>query len=308
MLNWNRVADTTAALQSLRRCSVPAGWVLRVLVVDNGSSDGSAAILHERFPEITLVALPENRRFAGGCNLGIHEARVAGAEIIVLLNNDTIVDANLIEHLVMAMDAHPTCAAAGPMIYYARDPRRIWYAGGTLHLGLGVTLHRGLGSYNDARFSRVEPTNFITGCCLALRVSTLDEIGMLDEGYYLYCEDSDWCTRARRKGYDLLFVPQAKLWHAVSGSSGIWNAWKVYHRLRSQLRLQATHARGIARISWPMAIACVYVLYVLRLLQRRQWSAARAVPHAVIDTILRRGIAQEPAFLARKDLSRTGHA
>ena len=111
VLNWNGLADTRALLPTLAACRLPPGWSLTTIVVDNGSTDGSAAAIAAEFPEVTLLALPENRRFAGGNNPGLRLALERGADAIMLLNNDTRADPGLIERLLVALDEVPSAGA-----------------------------------------------------------------------------------------------------------------------------------------------------------------------------------------------------
>jgi GT2 family glycosyltransferase len=114
-------------------------------------------------------------------------------------------------------------------------------------------------------------------------------VGLLDERYFIYAEDADWCLRARAAGYKLLFVPTARLWHRVSASSGgAINAWKVYQRLRANVTLWARHAHGMARLTWLPALLAQQAAYVAYLLARGQAAAALAVPRALADAAAKR--------------------
>ena len=126
VLNWNGLADTRALLPTLERCHMPDGWRHRVMIVDNGSSDGSPAKLPAEFPNVELVALGENRRFAGGNNEGLRRALAEGADAIMLLNNDTEADPGVIERLLLALEQDPGAGAAAPLIYFGAPSDRIW--------------------------------------------------------------------------------------------------------------------------------------------------------------------------------------
>jgi GT2 family glycosyltransferase len=285
VLNWNGLADTRALLPTLAACRLPPGWSLTTIVVDNGSTDGSAAAIAAEFPEVTLLALPENRRFAGGNNPGLRLALERGADAIMLLNNDTRADPGLIERLLVALDEVPSAGAAGPLIYFGVPSQRIWYAGGRLEPWLGWASHRGVRTLDQGQYRSLERTGYVTGCCLLARRSAWEKVGLLDERYYIYAEDSDWCLRAREAGLELLFVPTARLWHQVSASSGPASPWKIYHRLRANLRLFGTHARGLARLTWLPAFLMWQVALMGWLLLRGHGAAAMAVPRALIDAL-----------------------
>ena len=284
VLNWNGLRDTLAALDSLARCRMPEGWSLGTIVVDNGSSDGSAAALATR-TDVELIALPANLRFAGGNNMGLRRALAAKADAIALLNNDTEADAALFEHLLLALEQDAGAGAAGPLIYYAPPSSRIWYAGGECEPGLAWARHRGIGGRDQGQYRSVERTGYVTGCCLLAPRAVWERVGLLDEDYYIYAEDSDWCLRARAAGYRLLFVPTARLWHKVSASSGNESPWKIYHRVRANLRLCRRHARGIGRLAWLPASVVLNAALVGWLLVRGRGAAAAAVPRAFADAL-----------------------
>jgi len=129
VLSWNGLSLTRDTLRSLEACQVPGSWRLRVLVVDNASGDGSPQMVRDEFPGVELLALPENRRFAGGNNEGLRRALDAGADAVMLLNNDVVADPKMIAKLLAALDEQPDAGAAAPLIYFAPPSDRIWYGG-----------------------------------------------------------------------------------------------------------------------------------------------------------------------------------
>ena len=288
VLNWRGAADTIALLRTLERCRVPEGWEAKILVVDNDSGDGSAERIAAAFPEVEMLRLPENRRFAGGNNEGLKRALAAGAQAVMLLNNDTEADPSLIEKLLLALDQDPAAGAAGPLIYFAAPRDRIWYAGGECVVALGRTAHRGLRAKERGQYRAVEKTGYLTGCCLLARREVWERVGLLDEGYHFYGEDADWSLRAREAGYALLFVPTARLWHKVSAAAGEANPWKFYQRSRANFRLFARHARGLARLSWLPLFVAQQAALAAWLLAKGQGASALAIPRAFRDALLGR--------------------
>jgi GT2 family glycosyltransferase len=292
VLNWNGLEDTRALLRTLEHCRAPDGWTVRVMVVDNGSTDGSAAALAHEFPAVQVVALPENLRFAGGNNEGLRRALAAGADAAMLLNNDTEADPQMLERLVLALEQDPTAGAVAPLIFFARPLERIWYAGGTCVPALGLAAHRGLRTDYTGQYRSVEETGYLTGCCLLATREAWEKVGLLDERYYIYAEDADWCLRARAAGYRLLFVPTARLWHKVSSSTGASSPWKIYQRLRANLTLFARNTKGVARITWLPAFLVQQAVLMGWLILRGQPVAAGAVPRALWDAARGRNPAQ----------------
>jgi GT2 family glycosyltransferase len=293
VLAWNGLQLTRETLDSLARCRVPTGWRAHVMVVDNASSDGTPAALAADYPWVEVVALPENRRFAGGNNAGLERALEQGADAVMLLNNDVQADPGLYEKLLAALEQTPGAGAAAPLIYHAAPTDRIWYAGGRCDTALAHTSHRGIRERDRGQFRSLEDTGYLTGCCLLATAEAWKKVGFLDERYFIYAEDADWSLRARAAGYRLLFVPTARLWHQVSASSGgAANAWKTYQRLRANARLFATHARGLAVLTWgPAFLAQQAALWTLLVL-RGNFAAASAIPRALVDSLSGRNPAE----------------
>lgn len=283
VLNWNGAEDTLALLPTLARCRLPSGWRHEVIVVDNGSTDGSADRVAAAFPAVEVLRLPENRRFAGGNNAGIRRALERGADQVLLLNNDTEADPALIERLVMALEQDAEAAAAAPLIYFGAPTDRIWYAGGRCHPPLGHASHRGLRERDHGQYRSAEETGYLTGCCLIAPRRVWETVGLLDERYFIYAEDADWSLRARARGGKLLFVPTARLWHKVSASSGAASPFKIYHRLRANLTLFSTHATGVGRLTWLPSFLLQQAALVAWLCVRGHLAAARSVPRALWD-------------------------
>ncbi len=293
VLAWNGLALTRATLDSLARCRRPDGWTVRVTVVDNASSDGTPAAITADYPWVELVALPENRRFAGGNNVGIVRALEQGADAVMLINNDVQADPGLLERLLLALEQEPGAGAAAPLIYHAAPTDVIWYAGGECRPAIAFSAHRGIRTRDRGQYRSVEDTGYLTGCCLLATRACWEKVGLLDERYFIYAEDADWCLRARAAGFRLLFVPTARLWHEVSASSGGGaNAWKIYQRLRANAAMWARHAHGMATLTWGPCFLAQQVVLALVLVARGQAKAAAAVPRALLDAVRGRNPAE----------------
>lgn len=216
VLNWNQFALTERCLASLEGSTVRATGVV---LVDNGSTDGSAELLRSRFSWLHVVASPVNVGFAEGNNLGIRYALDQGADLVLLLNNDTEVDARCVEELVSAAVRHTECALFCPRIYYFDPQGILWYAGGRIDLGLAMgAVHLGQDRPDGPDYAREDTISFVTGCAFMIRRKAIEDIGLLDQDFFIYCEDLDWSIRAARAGYRALFVPRATLRHKVSST------------------------------------------------------------------------------------------
>lgn len=239
LLNLNGHEDTRACLESLQEVSYPN---CEVIVVDNGSSDDSAARIQVEFPGIQLLRSKENVGFAGGNNLGIGYALDHGAAYVLLLNNDTLVDPNFLSHLVQVAETDSRIGILGPKIFYASEPTLIWFAGGSVRYGRGSCDHIGKDQFDqDGQFSRTKDTGFISGCALMIRAGVLLKIGSLDGRLFIYWEDNDFCMRARKAGYRCVFVPAAHVWHKISRTCGLQSSFTLYLSTRNQLMWIAKH-------------------------------------------------------------------
>jgi GT2 family glycosyltransferase len=241
VVNWNGRRDLADCLRSLRESRYEP---LRVIVVDNASSDDSVAYTHQHFPEVEIIVAPENRRWAGGNNLALRRLAAEGgpgAAHVLLLNNDTIVPEGSLDRLVAAVAAEPRAWAATPRICYAHDPARVWYDGGVVGRCTGWIRHRGIRRLAGRLPLANRFVGYGTGCALLLTGRALREVGELDESYRLYGEDADYSLRLRAAGGAILHVPRALVLHKVSASLGAASPEKLYLRSRSHVRLLSTH-------------------------------------------------------------------
>lgn len=233
VLNYNGREVLFECLRSLRLQDYPN---LKILAVDNASTDGSDAIA-ESMEGVEIIRNKSNLFFAGGNNAGIRKAFDSGAAYVVLINNDTVSDAGLITALVSAMVAQPCAGIAGPKIFYHDRPEVIWSAGGKVDFAKGRVRHRGIRRKDEGRFDEIAEVDYVTGCCLMFKREVFQAIGGLDEGFPMYFEDTDFCTRARKAGFKVLYVPQGRMWHKISYSSGGEFSWrKISRRMKAGWR------------------------------------------------------------------------
>jgi hypothetical protein len=234
VLNYNGYDDTLECLESLKKLNYSN---YEILIVDNGSTDGSIEILKNAFPEITLIETGGNLGFAGGENVGIRRALAEGAECIILLNNDTVADPEFAGKLVEVSKRDKKVGILCSKVYLFDKPEVIWYAGGSFNPWLGWGRHRGYGICDDGQFDRVEETVRPCGCSLMVTKEFCERVGLLDEDFFCYCEDVDWGMRAKRAGFKVFYVPDSKVWHKVSKSvGGAGNAISIYYNVRNTLR------------------------------------------------------------------------
>ena len=249
VLNWNGKDDTLECLASLRHAAHPR---VCIVVVDNGSEDGSQEAIRRSHPEVALLETGSNLRFAGGNNAGIRYALEKGAEQIMLLNNDTTVDPEFLGAMTGALQSSADTGIVAPRILYSADPARLWYAGGEISFWTGTMRHRGIREPDDGRFDIPCETGYASGCCLLAKRRTVEKIGLLDESYFMYSEDADWCLRARRAGFRVMYEPRARVWHKVSVSAGgHLSSFKLRTKFVSNLRFFSRYASWYHWLFFP---------------------------------------------------------
>jgi GT2 family glycosyltransferase len=264
VVNWNGFQDTADCLESLAR-DARSEAELSCILVDNGSSDGSAERLAARFPWIHVAALGANRGYAAGCNAGMRIALDEGADFVMLLNNDTIVEPGFADAMVSAA-RDPENREFGmltPIITELGRPDRVWAAGGSIRLGLCAMGNR---RRLPRELGRVTRCDFATGCSLMARRELIEGVGMLDDALFIYVEDVDWSLRARKAGWRIGVVGSATVRHRVSASlsrntlgdeGGITSGVQHYYNVRNRYIVLRRHGT-------VLEIATGVVMHTLR--------------------------------------------
>ncbi len=268
LVNWNGWQDTLICLDSLR---VQDYDHLQVLVVDNGSTDGSAQRIRDAHPWITLHETGTNLGFARGCNAGTRLAYQRGADLVWLLNNDTSAPPDTASLLVRTALAHPEAGAIGSVLRYMHAPGQVQaWGGGTIHLTTAYTSHF------TAPASFGPGNTFLTGASLLLPRRTLEEVGLFFEGFFMYCDDSDLCLRLHRAGLPLIVCAETAILHKEGGSSPKRSLLIDQFATTSTLRL----LRRSAPVPW-LSMAVYLVLRLSNRLLRGHFANAAAVCRGV---------------------------
>ena len=218
VLNWNRPELTDRALEALRRLTPPAP---RVLVVDNGSTDDSVARVSRLHPEVEILPLGENRGFAAGMNAGIRHVRSDGLRYVWLLNNDTEVESSALTEMLAVADSDGRIGAVGSVLSPLGASSEQPVFGGRVRWWLGLSGHVRVPP-------SIEEPEYLVGASLLVRCDAIDEIGGLDEAFFLYWEDTDYCLRLKRAGWRLAVAERAIVHHRVSATLARGHAWEVY--------------------------------------------------------------------------------
>lgn len=284
--NWNGLRYLRPCLDSLARQTYRDA---EVIVVDNASRDESVAVTRRDYPWVRVLALAENRGYAGGCNAGMAEAQ---GEILVLLNNDTEAEPGWLEALVAALDAHPEVglAASRIMLYDRRDTL---HSAGDLYRLDGTADSRGVWQPYGPPYD--EPA-YVFGACggaMAVRRCVIEQVGPFDESLFMYCEDIDLNWRAQRAGWRCVYVPEAVVYHHLSATGG--GPLASYYVGRNTLRVLARH--------YPASLFRRHWRAILRAQGRIAWDALRSWRGAAARARLRgqlAGLLAVPGELRRR--------
>lgn len=230
LISFNNNKATLECLESLEKLAKD-NLSLNVVVIDNASKENFKIDKTYKNFEIKLLRSEENLGFSGGQNMGIRYSLQNGADFVVILNNDTIVDKNLIVELYKGFEKGIGIVA--PKIYFAKGyefhkdrysqqdlGKVIWYAGGILDLRNVIGKHRGVDEVDVGQFDKALDTDSATGCCMMIARETLSDVGFFDDRYFLYYEDADLSMRTKKAGFRILFQPKAILWHKNAASAG----------------------------------------------------------------------------------------
>lgn len=275
VLNWCGEEDTVACVRSLLGADYPA---LDILVVDNGSPDGSGARIQARFPEIPYLGIEKNVGYTGGNNLGIQRALESGADYVLILNNDTELESRCVSELVTALEASPGTGGVAPKMLYHAAPDRIWYGGGTISRLRGLGVHRREGEQDrNLPLEEVEDVTFLSGCCLLVPADVLREVGGFAEDFFAYVEDVEFSARLRAAGYRLLYQPKARLLHKVPLPGAEPSPLQIFLRDRNRRRFARRNFTWLERMGFLVFFYPSRIVRLFGYLARGERERARSI-------------------------------
>jgi len=285
VLSWNQYDLTAACVRSLMHLDYPK---YQIVVVDNNSQDQTVEKLCLEFgSRLELIANAQNLGFAGGNNVGVRYALHRNADYVMILNNDTIVDAGFLGPLVSLLQAEARAAVVTPKIYFMHDSDRLWAAGGRVYRWLGLARGRGRNQLDRGQYDRREQVDYAPGCCMLFRREALEKVGLLDERYFAYFEDSDWCMRARAEGFQIWYEPSSVIWHIAGASSRTRKAWSAsvrYLNVRNNLWFIHRYIKGPPRlVALASVIASRLLLSSVKQIALGRWTHLRSIWQGAYD-------------------------
>lgn len=240
ILNWKDEIATANALESLRKADLCGA---QIIVIDNGSDDGSEKRVKERFPEVDLVKLHENKGYAGGCNAGIDRALALGCDAIFIMNDDVIVAPDfLIPLLQRCLDQ--TVGIVGGKIYSPDEPVRFQSCGAFINFWTGETQSRFEGQIDEGQADCEFEPDYLSGAAFLITRRLIETVGGFEDRYFMYYEETDLCMRAQAVGLKVLYVPESKVWHCERSRIGSpRQSLRQYYMLRNRIIFMRKHVR-----------------------------------------------------------------
>ena len=217
ILNWNKKELLRSCIESVLKIDYSN---FSVMVIDNCSTDGSQEMIKKNYPSVECMLLDKNYGFSNGYNNCFENLNNKDTDFVLLLNNDTEVDVNILKAFNDARLTYGNNQIYGGKIFYQNDRNKIWYAGGNYNLKWFYIAHRGIRKKDSQEFSFVDETMYITGCCLFTSMKVIQRLNGFDTNFKMYGEDVDFCIRAKEINIKCYYCPDAKLWHHISASLG----------------------------------------------------------------------------------------
>ncbi|WP_143959323.1 glycosyltransferase family 2 protein [Litoribacter populi] len=284
IVNWNTYTYSKQCIDQLIKQSYSN---VEILLVDNGSHDGSGEKLRNEYPELVFFQNVDNLGFTGGNNVGLNYALEKDYEYVLLLNNDVYLEADFLAKLVEAMEVNPNLGAVQPLIYNHPEREKIWKAGGDFLTTFASTIS----SSTLENHSGIFTTKWLTGCALMIRKEVLHKVGPLTPSYFAYFEDVDYSFRIKKAGYELAVVLDSKIYHIASGSTkskikqkeGFLSPSAHYLNVRNQFFLMRQHKDLFSRFSaFPFQTAKM-LGYMGYFLLRNRKKKLKAVWRGLLD-------------------------
>ncbi len=228
VLTWNSYGDTVRCIESLKKATYPS---LDIVLVDNGSTDGSPEILSGNFPDIPLLKLPSNKGYGAGNNAGIRFATGKGYNYILILNNDVVVDPEFLEPMVQAMQTQPSVGVVTCKAFFQSDPARIYTTAGRFSKARCSGIPRQI-----SRIDEDGDASYISGCIMLVKKKVFESVGFFDERFFMYFEDVEFSRRVLYR-FRMYYTPKGVVYHK-SGGGQRWsnfNSTYLYYTARNRL-------------------------------------------------------------------------
>lgn len=270
ILNWNGLKDTLECIESVTKIFYSN---YKIIVVDNASANGEAHVLRERCsPDIDILLTAQNYGYTGGNNVGMGYAlEKYNPAYILILNNDIIVDPEFLTNMVNVAQSDPKTGIVGAKVYYHRYPDLIQAAGAKMNMYFGRSYLIGGRKFDEGQYDTQQSVDYVIGCCILIKKEVINKIGLLDEQFFCYWDEYDYCFRCRKAGYDVVYTPLARVWHKNPVKLKIWertqnknarSAIPYYYSARNNLLFMRKHARVIEFLTFILYFFSYNLIFV----------------------------------------------
>ncbi|WP_283624621.1 glycosyltransferase family 2 protein [Clostridium butyricum] len=268
IINYNGSNDTIDCINSIEKSQYDN---YNIIVVDNASTTEQYNEIYEfviNNKKVKLIRSKENLGFAGGNNLAIKYAlKTFNSDYYLLLNNDTLVNKDTINELVNTANNRVDCGIVGAKIYYHNDKNKIWYAGGKINWNRFTTIHYGEGEYESNQYNEEKEVEFITGCTMLISKKVIKDIGLLEDNYFMYYEDTDYSIKTAEGGYKLYYNPRAHVYHKVCASSGGEKSpFTIQYLTRNRKYFMKKYRYKVSLCKYIYAMSFFYISRILKII------------------------------------------
>lgn len=277
VLNWNNYEDTYECLESLQNIEYSN---YEIIVVDNGSTDGSAEKLKKEYPSCEFIFNEENLGYSSGMNVGIEKSMNGNNDYVLLLNNDTVVENDFLFPLVKTAEENEKVGVVSGVIYFA-DSGEIQSAGRDLNTKRLIAPHM-----RDIKSREAYEVECVSGAMVLLSIDFVEDVGKLNESYFLGPDDVDLSMRARKAGWKIMINPQSKIKHKQGSTGGSGNALKYYHYTKGRLDIASNHLPIRRRIIFFSYFIFYRFYHFVQWIRDGQWDLIHATLLAIYDHFL----------------------
>lgn len=262
IVNYNGAAYQNACIDSIYKMN---NTDFEIIVVDSGSKDNSIELLEKEFPNVHVLKQNENVGVAKGNNIGIDFSLGLQTEYTLLMNNDVEVDEMLLDNLLSVAEDD---AVVVPKIYYYEPNDLLWFAGGDFIFNKGLTIHYGKKELDKGQYDDLKTIKYAPTCCMLIKNSIFSKVGKMDEKYFMYYDDTDFCLRLMENDIKIIYQPKAIMWHKVSSSTGGEDSpLSVYYNTRNRFYFVNKHSKMMpirVKIYSMISNIVQYIIYPIR--------------------------------------------
>ncbi|WP_066021812.1 glycosyltransferase family 2 protein [Clostridium sp. CT7] len=265
IVNYNAYKDTIECVKSLRKISYKN---YKVIIVDNASTDESVARINDKLKDCILLRSMKNLGFAGGNNIGMRYALEKGADYVLLLNNDTLVERDFLSNMLVPFSRNTSIGMVGCKIMYYPEVTKIWFGGGKIDWFKFIGTHFGMREIDNGQCDDEKEIDFMTGCCILVKRKVIEKVGPLSEEYFMYFEDVDFCVRVKECGYMIWYEPKAVIYHKVGLSGGgEESAFSIRWCTRNRVLFMNKNRKRVGYFKFILSKAFFYFTRIIRYIQ-----------------------------------------